>query len=119
MPVLPYDSVEQALNLINSAPRPLALYWFDDDAARTEQVLRSTHAGGVSVNDTLMHIAQESLPFGGVGASGMGHYHGRWGFDTFSKLTPVFYQSRVNGLGLFAPPYRPWLRNAIGWMKKL
>jgi coniferyl-aldehyde dehydrogenase len=75
-------------------------------------------AGGVSVNDTLLHIAQDSLPFGGVGASGMGHYHGRWGFDTFSKLKPVFYQSRFNGMALFLPPYSPLMRRLLGLMKR-
>jgi hypothetical protein len=59
----------------------------------------------VTVNDTILHIAQDDLPFGGVGASGMGHYHGHEGFLTFSKLKPVFYQSRINGIGLFSPPY--------------
>ena len=73
----------------------------------------------MSVNDTLLHIAQDSLPFGGVGASGMGHYHGRWGFDTFSKLKPVFYQSRFNGMALFLPPYRPLMRRLLGLMKRL
>ena len=69
------------------------------------QVLQQPLAGGVSINETLMHIAQDSLPFGGVGASGMGHYHGRFGFETLSKLKPVFRQSRFNGMGLLAPPY--------------
>jgi coniferyl-aldehyde dehydrogenase len=76
-------------------------------------------AGGVTVNDTILHITQESLPFGGVGASGMGHYHGRWGFDTFSKLTPVFRQSRLNGMALFLPPYRPLMRRMLKLMKSL
>jgi coniferyl-aldehyde dehydrogenase len=62
-------------------------------------------SGGVSVNDTLLHVAQHDLPFGGVGPSGMGHYHGREGFETFSKLRPVFYQSRFSLLKLLAPPY--------------
>jgi coniferyl-aldehyde dehydrogenase len=61
---------------------------------------------------------QEELPFGGVGPSGMGHYHGRWGFDTFSKLTPVFRQARLNGMGLFAPPYRPYVARLLRLMKR-
>ncbi len=83
-----YDEIEEAIAYVNAQPRPLALYWFDDDAQRAERALKQTHAGGVCVNETLMHVAQEELPFGGVGPSGMGHYHGKWGFDTFSKLTP-------------------------------
>lgn len=105
LPVIGYDSVEQAVEFINARPRPLALYCFDDDAKRVSWLLRATHAGGVTINDTIMHIAQDELPFGGVGASGMGSYHGKAGFDTFSKLKPVFHQSRLNGLGLFKPPY--------------
>ena len=62
-------------------------------------------SGGVSVNDALFHVGQDDLPFGGVGASGMGHYHGREGFETFSKLRPVFYQSRFSGMKFLAPPY--------------
>ena len=68
-------------------------------------MLRNTVSGGVSVNDTLFHVAQENLPFGGVGASGMGAYHGRTGFDTFSHLKPIFTQAKRNGMGLLAPPY--------------
>ncbi len=85
---------------------------------RTDAALRTLPAGGVTVNDTLLHIAQESLPFGGVGASGMGHYHGRWGFDTFSKLVPVFRQSRLNGMALFLPPYGAAMRRLLGLMKR-
>ncbi len=118
LPVLPYDTVDEALARINAAPRPLALYWFDDDAGRTSDALRRTHAGGVCVNETMVHVAQEELPFGGIGPSGMGHYHGRHGFETFSKLTPVFRQSRLNGVGLFMPPYRPFLRRLLGLMRR-
>ena len=62
-------------------------------------------SGGVSVNDVLLHVAQTDMPFGGVGASGMGHYHGVEGFNTFSKLRPVFYQARWSAASLLAPPY--------------
>ena len=105
LPVIGYESMEHAVEFVNARPRPLALYCFDDDTKRIAWLLRATHAGGVTINDTIMHIAQDELPFGGVGASGMGSYHGKAGFDTFSKLKPVFHQSRLNGLGLFKPPY--------------
>src|SRR5690606_31972622 len=88
LPVLTYDRLDDAVASIEPVPRPLALYWFDDDARRAARAIERTHVGGACINDTLMHGAQEGLPFGGVGASGMGHYHGRWGFDAFSKLTP-------------------------------
>jgi acyl-CoA reductase-like NAD-dependent aldehyde dehydrogenase len=118
LPLLGYDRVEDAIAFVNARPRPLALYWFDRDRARVEQALRTMPAGGVTVNDTLLHVTQHSLPFGGVGASGMGHYHGQWGFDTFSKLTPVFRQSRLNAMALFLPPYRPLARRMLGLMKR-
>ena len=83
----------------------LALYVFDHDRAAVERVLAETVSGGVTVNETLLHIAQEELPFGGVGPSGMGEYHGRAGFETFSKRKAVFHQSRFNALKLLRPPY--------------
>jgi len=105
LPVLGMRSLDAAIDFINARERPLALYHFDLDRGRTERLLERTIAGGVSVNDTVMHIAQSALPFGGVGPSGMGHYHGREGFLTFSKQKPVFYQSRLSSMSLFKPPY--------------
>ena len=118
LPLVPYDSVEQAMAFVAGRAHPLAMYWFDQEPARVERALQTLKAGGVTVNDTLLHIAQDSLPFGGVGASGMGAYHGQWGFDTFSQLKPVFYQSRLNGMALFLPPYRPLMRRMLGLMKR-
>ena len=118
LPVIPYDDVKDAMAFINAQPRPLAMYWFDNDGKRAELALKNTHAGGVCFNETLMHVAQEDLPFGGIGPSGMGHYHGRWGFDTFSKLTPVFRQSRFNGMKLFLPPYKPRVAKMLRLMKR-
>ncbi|MGB2818379.1 MAG: coniferyl aldehyde dehydrogenase [Burkholderiaceae bacterium] len=118
LPVLPYDDVKDAIDFVNAQPSPLAMYWFDDDHARTEWALKESHAGGMCVNETLMHVAQEDLPFGGVGPSGMGHYHGEWGFETFSKLTPVFKQSRFNGMNLFMPPYKPRVQKILRLMKR-
>lgn len=118
LPLVPYDRLDDAIAFVKARPHPLALYWFDHDGARTDQALQSLPAGGVTVNDTILHIAQHSLPFGGVGASGMGHYHGRWGFDALSKLKPVFHQSRLNGMALFLPPYRPLMRRLLGLMKR-
>jgi coniferyl-aldehyde dehydrogenase len=106
LPVIGYRTLDEALAFVNARDRPLALYHFDLDRARTERVLASTVSGGVTVNDTVLHYAHGGLPFGGVGASGMGHYHGHDGFLTFSKLKPVFYQARWSGMGLFKPPYR-------------
>lgn len=105
LPVIGYESLTQALAFVTARPRPLAFYYFDADRARIQQVLRTSHAGGVTINDTILHIAQDDLPFGGVGHSGMGAYHGKAGFATFSSLKPVFHQSRFNTIGLFKPPY--------------
>lgn len=118
LPLVPINSPEDAVRFINARPRPLALYWFDHDTQRIDRMLRDTHAGGVTINDTLLHVAQDSLPFGGVGASGIGQYHGRWGFDTFSKMKPVFRQARLNGMALFTPPYKPIARRVLGLMKR-
>lgn len=105
LPLVPYDTLDDALRYVNARPRPLALYLYADDARTVDRVTRETVAGGMSVNETLMHIVAQGLPFGGVGASGMGAYHGYDGFVTFSKMKPVFTQARLNGRKLIAPPY--------------
>jgi acyl-CoA reductase-like NAD-dependent aldehyde dehydrogenase len=105
LPVVTYEGFDEALAYINARPRPLALYCFDRDEPRIQRVLTETVAGGVTINDTILHIAQDDLPFGGVGPSGMGMYHGYDGFLTFSKQKGVFRQSRLNAMGLFRPPY--------------
>lgn len=105
LPVIPYDTLDEAIAWVNARPRPLALYVFDRDATRVDRVIEQTVAGGVTVNDTILHIAQEELPFGGAGASGMGQYHGEAGFRTFSREKPVFRQSRLTLVRLLNPPY--------------
>lgn len=105
LPILEYDRVDDALAHVQAGDRPLALYWFGQDRVVQQRVLQETHAGGVTVNDCLWHIAQENQPFGGVGPSGMGAYHGQWGFDRLSHLKPVFYQSPFNAGFLLRPPY--------------
>src|SRR4030095_5064244 len=116
--VIPYDTVKDAILFINARPRPLAMYWFDNDGKSVESSLKSPPAGGVCLNETLLHVTQEDLPFGGVGPSGMGHYHGRWGFDTFSNLTPVFRQSRLNASAVFLPPYKAHVEKMLRLMKR-
>jgi coniferyl-aldehyde dehydrogenase len=106
LPVLTYRDRQAVADQINSGDRPLAIYPFTHDRELLRFYLRHVMSGGVSVNDTLLHVVQHDLPFGGVGASGMGHYHGREGFYTFSKLRPVFYQGRFSAVQkLFQPPY--------------
>jgi len=105
LPIVEVESVDAAIEYVNERPRPLALYVFSHDDSTVEKVLDGTTSGGVTVNETLLHIAQDDLPFGGVGPSGMGHYHGREGFFTFSKVKPVFHQPRLNATGIMRPPY--------------
>lgn len=105
LPVLPYDRLDEVVARINAGPRPLALYPFSHDGATVDHLVTHVMSGGVSVNDALFHVGQHDLPFGGVGESGMGHYHGREGFETFSKLRPIFHQARWSGLSLMRPPY--------------
>lgn len=105
LPVRTYETLDEAIAYVNDHPRPLALYLFEHDPQRIDKVLASTISGGVCVNDTMLHIVQDDLPFGGVGPSGMGHYHGREGFEALTKKKPVFYQSRLSGRPLLNPPF--------------
>ncbi|HET6604319.1 MAG TPA: coniferyl aldehyde dehydrogenase [Xanthomonadaceae bacterium] len=106
LPVVGYTTLDDALEYINARGRPLALYHFEHNRRFVGKVLAHTVSGGVTVNDTLLHNGVDALPFGGVGASGMGHYHGREGFLAFSKLKSVFYQARWSAVDLLRPPYR-------------
>ncbi|MFJ3485674.1 coniferyl aldehyde dehydrogenase [Pseudomonas sp. NPDC090202] len=113
LPVVPYERIEQAFDYINQRPRPLALYYFGYDKAEQHRVLEQTHSGGVCINDTLLHVAQDDLPFGGIGPSGMGHYHGHEGFLTFSKAKGVFVKQRFNAARLIYPPYGKAIQKLI------
>ena len=104
--IKPYDRLEDAIKYINDRPRPLALYLFTKSKRVINKVLTSTISGGVSINDTIMHNAVDDLPFGGVGPSGFGHYHGREGFNTFSKLKPVFERSGPRTDRFLRPPFK-------------
>lgn len=116
LPLLPYDTLDEAIAYVGARAHPLALYLFETDPSLIDHVLARTHAGGVTVNDTLYHIAQHELPFGGVGSSGMGGYHGEAGFRSFSHTKPVFRQARWNGAGLLNPPYGARFRRMLGLM---
>lgn len=105
LPLVPYTRLDDVITRINAGPRPLAIYPFSNASATLDRLIERVMSGGVTVNDALIHVGQDDLPFGGVGESGMGHYHGREGFITFSKLRPVFHQSRFSSLKLLMPPY--------------
>jgi len=105
LPILGYKDPAEPVSYINKHDRPLALYWFGKDDAARDEVLARTVSGGVTVNDCLFHFTQINQPMGGIGASGTGAYHGEWGFNTLSKLKPVFYRSPFNRLADLYPPY--------------
>lgn len=118
LPVLAYDTLDEAIAHINARPRPLALYWFGTNTAARDKVLAQTVSGGVTVNDTLMHIAHENLPFGGVGESGWGSYHGEAGFLRLSQQKPVLVSSKWARGDLFYPPYGARFDQVMGMLKR-
>lgn len=105
LPVLPYDDISEALSYIGNHPRPLALYLFSNNRKLQEHVSYHTHAGTMCINEALIHLGVDDLPFGGIGQSGMGQYHGPEGFKTFSKAKSIFSKGRINLTRLFYPPY--------------
>ncbi len=113
-----YDHYDDALAYVLDRDKPLAFYTFDDDSARIEATLERVCAGMVCVNDSLIQFGQTGFPVGGVGPSGMGHYHGHAGFMTFSKAMPVLYQSRWNGMKLLDPPYTGWGKRLMDWLTR-
>jgi len=113
LPIVPYTGLDQAFAYINQRPRPLALYYFGYNKAEQARVLNETHSGGACLNDTLLHVAQDDMPFGGIGPSGMGHYHGHEGFLTFSKAKGVLVKQRLNAAKLIYPPYGKSIQKLI------
>ena len=113
LPIVPYRGLDQAFAYINQRPRPLALYYFGYNKGEQNRVLHETHSGGVCLNDTLLHVAQDDMPFGGIGPSGMGHYHGHEGFLTFSKAKGVLVKQRLNAAKLIYPPYGKTVQKLI------
>ena len=118
LPIIAYDKLEEPINAINAGPRPLALYPFSNNDASVQKIIEHVMSGGVSVNDGLFHVGQHDLPFGGVGDSGMGHYHGYEGFVTFSKMRPVFYQAPFTAVKLLYPPYSNFASKYLNFITK-
>lgn len=114
--VLPYRSIDDAVAYVNARPRPLALYFFGPDGPARRRVVERTTSGGVSINETLLHYAQDDIPFGGVGASGMGAYHGQVGFTRMSHAKGVFEQARFNVTDLLRPPFGAWFDRAMAYL---
>ncbi|MDN6180668.1 MAG: coniferyl aldehyde dehydrogenase, partial [Halomonas subglaciescola] len=105
LPIVSYGSLDEAIEYINARSRPLALYFFGYDRGEQHRMINSTLSGGMCINDSLMHVAQDDLPFGGVGDSGMGHYHGKEGFLTLSHQRAIFAKQKLNSGKLVYPPY--------------
>lgn len=118
LPLLSYDSLDSVIAYINARPRPLSLYWFGEDVATRGRLLADTVSGGVTVNDTLLHIAHENLPFGGVGESGLGAYHGEAGFLRFTHEKAVFVQSRWGQGHWLYPPYGAMFDRVMGLIRR-
>ena len=116
LPVLAYETIEDAIAITRGLPDPLALYWFGAKNARFEAVLTRTRSGAVTLGETVLQAGVSELPFGGVGASGYGRYHGRAGFETFSYERVVFEHSRFSVTKLLRPPYGARADRIIGWL---
>lgn len=119
LPVITYDRLDDVIHAINAGERPLALYWFGNDDKLRDSVLRRTVSGGVTVNDTLMHVAHDNLPFGGVGPSGWGAYHGKHGFLRFSHQKSVFLQAKWSPASWLYPPYGAKFQRIMSLIKRL
>jgi coniferyl-aldehyde dehydrogenase len=113
LPVIPYDTLDEAVEFIAARPRPLALYCFSHDAVEREELLRRTHSGGVTINDWGWHVINHDAPFGGIGNSGMGSYHGEEGFRELSHAKTVFKRHRFYPIGLFYPPYGNFVQRLV------
>lgn len=118
LPIKPYDDLDEVIDYINNNERPLALYLYSNDQAAQDKVIHNTLSGGMCLNDSMLHVAQHDMPFGGIGNSGMGHYHGEEGFKEFSKLRPIFKQAKKSGILALAPPYGDAFEKAAKLMMK-
>ena len=118
LPLIGYKTLAEPIAEINAAPRPLALYPFSHNKDQIEHLVGHIMSGGVTVNDAMLHTAQHDMPFGGVGDSGMGHYHGYEGFLTFSKLRPVMYQAQFSAIKLLYPPYSQFATKYLDFLTR-
>lgn len=119
LPIKTYKTREEVLQYINYRPRPLAFYAYTHDRKLADWYIFNSLSGGVTINDSLLHVSVHSLPFGGIGNSGMGHYHGYEGFLTFSKLRPVLYQGPMRGIKLLLPPYGKLANTMLNMMIRM
>lgn len=116
LPLVHVNGLRDAIEFVNDRPRPLALYVFGEDNDDIEYVRNHTVSGGVGVNEVIMHVAQHELPFGGVGLSGIGAYHGKWGFERMSHMKPIFVQSKFNAMNVMLPPYSALFKKGLKFL---
>jgi coniferyl-aldehyde dehydrogenase len=123
LPIVTINDIDSVIRYINERPIPLALYWFGNNKDAMKRILNETRSGGVTINDTLLHAAVEDLPFGGIGASGMGSYHGKAGFEAFShrksvlEVRGLFGLNFLRGTKLARPPYSKGVERLLHWIK--
>ena len=113
LPIYTYNHISEAVNFINQRPHPLSLYLFTNNNPLQNNIIKQTHSGGVTINETIVHVAQDDLPFGGVGLSGMGCYHAKEGFKTFSHAKSIHYKGAINTTPLSYPKNRLKLFNKL------
>ena len=113
MPIIPYNNLDEAISYVQERPRPLALYIHSFSKRTQEHILTHTHAGGVTINDTVLHFGQKDMPVGGVGPSGMGMYHGVEGFKTFSSAKGIHAKGKINSVEFIHPPYEKSLLKLV------
>ena len=118
LPLMHYDTLDDAIDFVNARPRPLALYVFGERNSDIEKVRDNTVSGGLAINEVILHVVQHDLPFGGVGHSGTGAYHGKAGFERLSHMKPVFVQNKLNGMNFLLPPYGGLFNKAMAFMMK-
>lgn len=116
LPIMEYENIEEVIKFVNSRPKPLALYVFSKNKSFCNKIVSETSAGGMCINDTLMHVISDELPFGGVGNSGIGKYHGKYGFDALSNQKSIFKNTFSFDRNILYPPYKlpfKWLKKII------
>jgi coniferyl-aldehyde dehydrogenase len=115
-----YDEISEVINYINKNDHPLGLYYFGNTKQEQEKVIKNTRSGGVTINDAMFHLMQSQLPFGGVGPSGYGCYHGREGFMNFSNMRSIYYQTNNDSVfGMLRPPKNKSIGKLQNILKKL
>ena len=119
LPIIEIESIDKAIKFINQREKPLALYLFSQDDLVVKQVTEQTSAGTLCINDAVIFMVNSNLPFGGVGNSGMGAYHGKWGFDTFSHLKPILHRSFLADAPIRYAPYSTWKQKLMKFLQKL